>query len=223
MSGSPRLILASGSPRRRELIALTGWQVEICPVDIDESELPGEGGLALACRLAEAKARQAAEQFGDDAYILAADTVVESDGEILGKPASSKEAHAMLVKLRGKTHKVHTAIAIASPDISELHMDACTTEVPMRNYKHDEIEDYVRSGSPLDKAGAYGIQDAIFDPVDVERVTGCYANVVGLPICHLVRSMRTFGFSPVYDVPSRCQTHTGYDCDVYPRILGIET
>jgi MAF protein len=219
----PRLILASGSPRRRELIALTGWEVEIRPVEVDESEIPGEQGLSLALRLAEVKARQAVQQFSDGAYILAADTVVESDGEILGKPVSSAEARDMLLKLRSNTHYVHTAIAVSPPGESEIHLDACTTEVPMRDYKNEEIEVYVRTGSPLDKAGAYGIQDDDFDPVQTDQMTGCYANVVGLPICHLVRSMRALGYGPVLDVPSRCQAHTGYDCDVYPMILGIET
>jgi len=217
----PKLILASGSPRRRELIALTGWEVEVRPVDVDESEIPDEAGIALACRLAEEKARQAARRFGD-AFILAADTVVESDGEILGKPSSSAEARDMLFKLRGKNHQVHTAIALVAPGKTDVHLDVCTTEVPMRAYNEEEVQSYVRTGSPLDKAGGYGIQDGNFDPVQVDQMTGCYANVVGLPICNLVRSMRKLGMEPVFDVPSRCQAQTGYDCDVYPQILGIE-
>lgn len=219
----PRLILASGSPRRSELIALTGWEYEVCPVDVDESELPGESGIAFACRLAGEKAQKAAEQFGDGAFILAADTVVESDGEILGKPASNAEARDMLLKLRDRVHQVHTAIAIVTPGMLDVHLDVCTTDVPMRSYRAEEVERYVRTGSPLDKAGAYGIQDEGFDPVRVDHMTGCYANVVGLPLCHLVRSMRRSGLEPVFDVPSRCQVHTGYDCDVYPQILGTET
>ncbi len=93
----------------------------------------------------------------------------------------------------------------------------------MRSYNSEELQAYVRSGSPLDKAGAYGIQDRSFDPVEVDGMSGCYANVVGLPICHIVRAMRKFDYEPVFDVPSRCQAYTGYDCDVYPVILRYET
>jgi MAF protein len=218
-----KLILASGSPRRSELVALTGWQAKIRPVVVDESERPGEDGLSLACRLAEAKAIAAAEISDDDALILAADTVVVADSSILGKPASGEDALHMLKILSGKVHKVHTAIALYDAGSRKLLLDVCSTEVPMRNFSVDEASTYVQSGSPLDKAGAYGIQDRVFQPVEDASMTGCYANVVGLPLCHLVRTMRAFGYEPVYEVPSRCQTHTGYDCDVYIQILGDET
>jgi MAF protein len=219
---NPELILASGSPRRNELIALTGWKVEVRPVNVDETELPGEDGRTLARRLAETKALEAAERFGTRTFIIAADTVVESAGEILGKPASNKEAGEMLLKLRGKPHLVHTAIAVFDPNTNEPYIDACTTEVPMRDYSQAEVTGYVETGSPLDKAGAYGIQDESFNPVQVEEITGCYANVVGLPVCHVVRAMRRFGIQPFFDVPSRCKAHTGYDCEVYPQILRDE-
>lgn len=220
---NPELILASGSPRRNELITLTGWKVEVHPVDVDEAEIPGEDGRTLARRLAETKVLEAADRFGDHAFILAADTVVESAGEILGKPASGKEAGEMLMKLRAKPHLVHTAIAVFDPNTNEPYIDTCTTEVPMREYSHAEVTGYVETGSPLDKAGAYGIQDGGFNPVQVGEMTGCYANVVGLPICHVVRAMRRFGMEPFFDVPSRCKAHTGYDCEVYPQILRDET
>lgn len=222
--GDPKLILASGSPRRSELIAFTGWRVEVRPVDVDELGFPGENGLTLAGRLARTKVTEAADHFGDEGVIiLAADTVVESEGEILGKPASPGEAHDMLLKLRGKPHQVHTAIALVNPGSGEIHLDACTTDVPMRDYREDEVGAYVRSGSPLDKAGAYGIQDRSFLPVEIDEMSGCYANVVGLPVCHVVRTMRKMGHEPVFDVPSRCREHTGYDCDVYTQILRDET
>lgn len=217
-----KLILASGSPRRSELIALTGWEIEVRPVDVDESEHPGEDGLDLARRLAVEKAREAAARFGKSGLILAADTVVESGGRILGKPTSAQEARKMLMSLRGKSHQVHSAIALLDSDKGHLHIDACSTEVPMRTYSQAEVESYVQGGSPLDKAGAYGIQDDDFKPVNVDQMTGCYANVVGLPICHVVRTMRKFGQEPIYDVPSRCQEHTGYDCGVFTQILRDE-
>jgi MAF protein len=221
--GSLGLILASGSPRRRELIRLTGWDVEVKTVNVDESELPGEDGLGMARRLAELKVRRAADQAGGEALILAADTVVEMDGRILGKPDSNAEAKRMLLALRDRPHQVHTAIALFDPIDSSIVTDACTTVVPMRAYDPGEVEAYVSTGSPLDKAGGYGIQDGPFSPADMQRFTGCYANVVGLPICHVVRTMRKYGREPVFEVPSRCQAHTGYDCDVYPEILRDET
>jgi MAF protein len=218
----PKLILASGSPRRRELIALIGWEVEVRSVDVDESEHPGEGGLDLARRLAAEKAREAAARFGKSALILAADTVVESGGKILGKPTSTQEAREMLMSLRGKSHQVHSAIALVNPDTGQLQIDACSTEVPMRTYSQAEVETYVQGGSPLDKAGAYGIQDDDFKPVHIDQMTGCYANVVGLPLCHVVRTMRKFGREPIFEVPSRCREHTGYDCGVFTQILRDE-
>jgi MAF protein len=220
---TPDLILASGSPRRSELISLTGWNVEVQPVDVDENGLADEDGRTLAKRLAELKALEAADRFGNRTFILAADTVVESAGEILGKPTSDKDAGEMLSNLSGRTHQVHTAIAVFDPNTSDLSIDICTTEVPMREYSQTEVIDYVGTGSPLDKAGAYGIQDEGFKPVEVGAMTGCYANVVGLPLCHVTRTMRRFGMNPVFDVPSRCQAHTGYDCAVYSQILRDET
>lgn len=220
---NPKLILASGSPRRSELIALTGWKVDIRPVVIDESERPGEDGLKHASRLAQMKALAKADLAGDAGLILAADTVVDAEGEILGKPDSNEAALAMLLKLRGKEHRVHTSIALYHPQEDRLVLDACTTEVPMRRYGRKEVEAYVSSGSPLDKAGAYGIQDETFQPVEVTQMTGCYANVVGLPLCNLVRLMREFDHDPPFDVPSCCVAHTGYDCEVYPQILRDET
>ncbi|MGD8732694.1 MAG: Maf family protein [Anaerolineales bacterium] len=219
----PYLILASGSPRRQELISLAGWEVEVRPVDVDESERPGEEAVDLALRLAKEKILAAIEQFGEAKLILAADTVVENEGEILGKPTAPEDAYGMLMKLRGKPHRVHTAIAITASGSDDIVLDVCTTEVPMRGYSEDEVSVYVDSGSPLDKAGAYGIQDQSFHPVKVAEMSGCYANIVGLPICHVVRTMRALGYEAVFDVPSRCQAHTGYDCDVYPQILRDET
>ena len=179
----PKLILASGSPRRSELIALTGWEVKIRPVNVDESERPGEDGLKLARRLAAAKVREAAARFDGDEMILAADTVVESRGKILGKPASGEEAREMLMRLRGESHQVHSAIALLKTETGELQIDACTTEVPMRAYRKAEVDAYVKSGSPLDKAGAYGIQG--IGGLFVARVDGSPHTVVGLPVHRL--------------------------------------
>ena len=216
------MILASGSPRRSELIKLTGWQVDIRPVQIDETPLEGEDALALATRLAEVKARAAAASGGQHEFILAADTVVAAEGELLGKPTSEEQAIDMLTVLGANTHQVHTAIAVHDPKTGEIWVDACSTDVPMRDYSLEEVRAYVQTRSPMDKAGAYGIQDRSFQPVETAVMSGCYANVVGLPICHVVRLMRKLDCEARENVPRCCQEHTGYDCPVYTQILGEE-
>lgn len=221
-SGNPLILLASASPRRDELLALTGWPFRACPTSVDESPLPGEDGAALARRLAEAKVRAAANSATHSAYVLAADTIVQDGERILGKPADEAEARRMLSGLRGHDHGVVTAIALLAADMGELIVDACETMVPMRAYADEELEAYLNSGGHRDKAGAYGIQDNGFRPVDVASMHGCYANVMGLPLCHLVRSMRRLGLEPAADVPDACQSHNAYACDVYLQVLGGE-
>jgi predicted house-cleaning NTP pyrophosphatase (Maf/HAM1 superfamily) len=115
---------------------------------------------------------------------------------------------------------VITAISIYRTDDGKMLGDSCTTDVPMRNYLDEEIDDYVNSGDPLDKAGAYAIQHEGFRPV--EGLKGCYANVMGLPLCHLTRSLSRFGIAPQVDVPQACQAALGYDCPVYLDILNEE-
>ncbi len=136
--------------------------------------------------------------------------------KILGKPASAAKAVAMLGSLRGRRHQVYSAVAVLKIP-GQLVTDICVTEVPMRFYTDEEIQTYVASGDPLDKAGAYAIQHAGFHPV--EHLEGCFANVMGLPLCHLVRTLRKLEISPRLDVPDRCQTAIGYTCPVYESIL----
>jgi MAF protein len=167
--------------------------------------------------LAVAKARLAAEQEGQGEIVLAADTVVAKADRILGKPLDQTEAHRMLMDLRAQSHQVITALMLIGD--GQEAIEICETTVPMRDYGPKEVSEYVATGSPLDKAGAYGIQDSGFDPVAVEKMEGCFANVMGLPLCHLVRAMRSLGQTPEADVPLACQAHTGYDCPVYPEIL----
>jgi MAF protein len=212
------VVLASGSPRRRDLLTLTGWQVRVKPISVDESPAEGESGEAMTRRLALAKV-QVQDADGGEAVVLAADTTVVDDGALLGKPVDAAEARLMLRRLRGRRHVVVTSIAARAPD-GTLVEDTCLSSVPMRAYADDEVERYVASGGPLDKAGGYGIQDGLFEPVDMASFSGCFANVMGLPLCHAVRSMRRLGLRPPTDVPAACQAHTHYACDVYPQILG---
>ncbi len=218
-----KLLLASNSPRRKQLLALGGWTFEVQPADIDERPLPDEQPWDYVLRLARTKAQVVADIAPPDACIIAADTTVVDLIEnpagtvILGKPANPQEAWAMLRQLRGRAHQVYTALAIYRPAEQMLFSDLCVTNVPMRDYTDDEIEAYIASGDPFDKAGGYAIQHAGFHPV--EKLSGCYANVVGLPLCHLTRTMRRFGIEPQHDIPSACQAALQYDCLVFSEIL----
>lgn len=212
-------ILASGSPRRRELLGLTGWQFHVRVVGVDEASIRGEAPEAYVRRVAAAKAQTAASLNLETTLILAADTIVVDDDRLLGKPADASEAMAMLMALRGRTHRVLTALVWIVPGRQSPLVEVCETEVPMRTYSEAQVRRYVESGSPFDKAGGYGIQDAGFQPVDIKALEGCFANVMGLPLCHLTRGMRALGNEPPEDVPMQCQAHTAYDCKVSERIL----
>lgn len=211
----PPLLLASNSPRRRQLLALGGWVFATDVSNSDESLAPDETPEAYVRRLAETKARAVAGRAGPDQVIIGADTTVVINGEILGKPADAAEARFMLRKLRGRTHRVYTGIATLRN--GALQTAVCITDVPMRAYSDDEIEAYIRSGDPLDKAGAYGIQNPDFQPV--AHMQGCYASVMGLPLCHLTVLLRRLGIPPQADVPGQCQATLHYECPVFLSIL----
>ena len=185
--------------------------------NVDESQRSGEAPQDYVLRLAEAKARAAVTQARSDQIIIGADTAVVDTGRILGKPKDMKEATAMLKSLRGHTHKVYTALAVLRMHDEQLITDLCITDVPMRNYSDEELEAYVLSGDPLDKAGAYAIQHPRFHPV--ENMKGCYASVMGLPLCHLIRVLRTLGIAADTDIPTACQSLLQYQCPVSPAIL----
>jgi MAF protein len=211
------LVLASNSPRRKQLMALGGWTFALIPAEVDESPLPGEHPKEYVLRLAESKARAAAATAPLDALVIAADTTVADSGEILGKPADARQAEAMLRRLRGRSHQVFTALAVLRSPDGWLLTDWCRTEVPMRDYSDEEMRAYIATGDPFDKAGAYGIQHEGFRPV--ERLGGCYANVMGLPLCHLVRTLNKMGMARETDVPQACQAALQYNCPVYPQVL----
>ncbi len=213
----PLLVLASNSPRRRELLALGGWTFHSRPADVDESQRPGEAPDAYVLRLAESKACKCAETAHADLTILAADTAVVDGKAILGKPKDMAEAAEMLHALRGRIHQVYTGIAVLSLSDGTLVTDLCITDVPMRDYRDDEIEAYVATGDPLDKAGAYAIQNAGFHPV--EAMHGCYASVMGLPLCHLARSLHKLDIVPRTDIAAGCQSALGYACPISSAVL----
>jgi MAF protein len=215
------LKLASGSPRRRELLEMSGWNVMMCPVNIDESPLPDEESESFARRMAIEKADKAVAMDDQKMIVLGADTIVIQGDRILGKPKGVLDAVDMLEQLKGKVHQVLTAIALVNHGDGRSVVDCCETDVPMRAYNEDEIKAYIASESPLDKAGAYGIQDGFFHPVDTDSMAGCYANVMGLPLCHLARAMRNIGVASPENIPERCMAYTSYNCRIYTGILSI--
>jgi MAF protein len=217
MQPIPLLLLASNSPRRRELIALGGWMFSIDVANVDESLRPGEAPHEYVLRLAEEKARAILPRAREDHIIIAADTTVVIDEEILGKPANEAEARAMLLRLRGRTHQVYTGISVLNAKTGAILLDTCITDVPMREYSDSEIERYIESGDPMDKAGAYGIQNPDFQPV--ASMQGCYASVMGLPLCHLAVLLRQAGISPRADVAGNCQSALRYACPISRAVL----
>lgn len=174
-----KIILASRSPRRVELLAQLGVQCEIVPADIDESSLPGEDPAVYVQRLAQAKALAIAACHGERGLtILAADTTVALGQEILGKPADAAEAMAMLSRLSGSVHWVHTAVAVYQDGGVRCLLNS--TRVEMMKVPAESLQAYVDSGEPMDKAGAYGIQGRA--GAWISRIDGSYSGVMGLPL-----------------------------------------
>lgn len=215
-----KLILASNSPRRRQLISLGDWDFRVTVADVDETPLADETPEEYVLRLALAKAKAIQPRAESDAVIVGADTTVVHENSILGKPVDEADAERMLKRLRGRTHQVYTALALFEMRSGQTLTEVCVTDVPMRNYSDDEIRAYVQSGDPMDKAGAYAIQHPGFQPV--ASMQGCYASVMGLPLCHLVRALKKFGIAPAGDVPAACQSLLKYECPVSSAILSGE-
>jgi septum formation protein len=194
VSASARVVLASSSPRRHELLNLIGIAHEVSPSDVDEAPVEGESPTALAERLALAKAKAVAG-VNPDAIVLAADTVVVVDDDMLGKPRDTQEARAMLRQLSGRTHMVVTAVAAAHG--STVYSDVEQVAVSFRPLSTAEIDAYIATGEPMDKAGAYGIQG--YGASIVERIDGDYFAVMGLAIVRLLRLCARLGFDYRFD------------------------
>jgi septum formation protein len=177
-----RLVLASASPRRRELLTDAGVPHEVMPADIDEQERPGETPVGLTKRLAQEKALAVARRLGREPrrIVLGADTIVVLDDEIYTKPRDAEHALQLLLSLTGRTHRVVTAVAIVDSEHLQVLDQAVESRVTMRQASEAELRRYVASGEPLDKAGAYAIQG---DGADlVSKLEGSLSNVIGLPI-----------------------------------------
>ncbi len=186
MNHGPRLILASGSPRRRKLLSEAGVEFAVIESGAAEIALDEEAAEDFALRMAREKAATVSAKAPGD-FVLAADTVVELDGHILGKPESPEQAHTMLRRLSGRTHTVVTAFALAR-GCAVLESAPTRSRVTFRELSDDEVRAYVASGAPFDKAGAYGIQGdgAGF----IARLEGSYSNVMGLPVEEVLAALR---------------------------------
>ena len=189
----PRLVLASRSPRRAELLRLVGAQFDVVPADVDERPLPDERAEAHVLRLAEAKARGAAASrptlaADEETLLLGADTIVTLDRAILGKPAGVEEAKGMLAALSGRIHEVWTGLFLYDAVHARGVGEAVRSIVKFSKLTPDEIDAYVATGEPLDKAGAYAVQG--YGAAFVEAIEGSYSNVVGLPLGHLRHLLR---------------------------------
>ncbi len=232
------LILASNSPRRKQLLALGGWPFRVHPVNIAEEVMPGELPDRYVHRLCVEKAQAALLSpdlgFSHEDLILAADTAVavrldEPDCiarlgsdlpgtyRILGKPADRDEAEAILRCLRGKMHQVYTGLAVLRAADGRLLTDVVVTDVSMREYTDQEIQAYIASGDPFDKAGAYAIQHTGFHPV--QKVHGCYANVMGLPVCHLADLLKEFNLPCKVGLMAACQQTVDVPCPIFSKII----
>ncbi len=186
-----RLILASQSPRRAEILRNAGFTFDVCAAGVDERAREGETPEAMVRRLAESKARAAAAQLTGEAVVIGADTTVVLDGRIYGKPATAEEAAAMFRHYAGRTHEVLTGLAVLRVPQAALRVECETTRVTFASMSEREIADYVATGEPFDKAGAYAIQGV--GGRWVTRVEGCYFNVMGLPLARLYRILREMG------------------------------
>lgn len=209
-----KLILASHSPRRRTLIELFGLPVCTTVADVDEESVDHVDPARNVIQTAQLKAEAVADQFADG-LIIAADTTVALDGEMLNKPADDAEARNMLRRLRGRVHQVYTGIALLQSPSRHYETAVCCTDVYMRDYSDEEIEQYIRSGDPFDKAGAYAIQNDAFHPVS--HIQGCYTNVVGLPLCRLQTLLGRFGIQSTLAVATGTEDYR--QCDTCRMLM----
>lgn len=222
---NPPLILASSSPRRRELLELSGLDFAARPAAADETPQAGESPEAYAQRMSRTKATLVAGSAPADTLVIGADTIVVLDDDgpagpsILGKPSGPAQAVDMLQRLRARQHRVLTAVSLVAGAAQARRDDLVTANVPMRAYSDDDIRAYVATGNPLDKAGAYAIQFAGFQPVDRSRFHDCFATVMGLPVCSLLGLLAQAGVeAPLSNPPADCHHFDPSACPIYPLI-----
>ena len=191
-----KLILASSSPRRKELLGQIGLRFEVVPSEGEEKIKDGEDPVEHVLRLAEEKALDVANN-SMDALIIAADTIVLVNGEILGKPAREQEAYQMLLKLSGKEHRVITGFCILNTGNGEAVKESVETTVTFKELTEEEIQGYIKTKEPFDKAGGYAIQGK--GSFMIREIKGSYTNVVGLPICEVVEALQRVGEAKLFN------------------------
>lgn len=184
-----KVILASASPRRQALLQQIGITPLVCPADFAEDSGTASQAQEVALHNASGKCAAVAAKMGDELPVIAADTIVVIDNVILGKPQDAAAAKAMLQRLSGRTHQVMTGVAVRYK--GQPLSDVCVTDVSFRQLTAEEIDAYIATGEPMDKAGAYGIQGR--GAILVEKINGCYNNVVGLPLSLLYLMMQRLG------------------------------
>lgn len=213
------LILASQSPRRRELIRLLNYPFSSLAADADEESVTHPDPAANVVHTAQLKAAIIAgrlQPYQARAIIVAADTSVTLDGQMLNKPADEADARRMLVALRGREHEVHTGIVLLDPVSERMVTAVHTAIVTMRAYNDAEVDAYVATGDPLDKAGAYAIQHPVFAPV--ARLEGCYLGVVGLSVCQLLALLAQFDVPLRADLNAVEAAHNGFSCPLLAKL-----
>ena len=221
------IILASQSPRRRDLLQLLGLPFQVMVAAADEESVTDPDPVVNVVKTARLKsglvaAKLANKPSTEPVLVLAADTTVAFAGEMLNKPASPDEAWQMLLRLRGRDHEVHTGYVLLNTVSGEEWQGASTAVVSMRSYADEEIEAYIASGDPFDKAGAYAIQHPTFRPV--ASLQGCYCNVMGLPVCDLIVDLTRFCgdlflADKLVDFTAVRQAHSLYSCPTLSRLL----
>jgi septum formation protein len=195
---TPQIILASASPRRKELLTRIGLEIAVIPADIDETVLPDERPEAHVERLSLAKARAIAGRSDvGGRWFIGSDTVVVRDDVILGKPADTADAAVMLRSLAGRSHRVVSGYAVVDREQNSFEAAAIVTRVTFRELTDAEIAGYIATGEPPDKAGAYGIQG--IGASLVRSIDGSYTNVVGLPLCEVVETLERMGAATLFD------------------------
>jgi septum formation protein len=210
------LILASGSPRRRQLLALLRVPFVVRPAAVQEENHCDETVAEMVLRLSQDKARAAA-RHDEAGYVVGADTSVFLDGKVLGKPADAADAVRMLRSLRGRAHTVFSGVTLLDSASGRMCSDLAETVVWMRDFGDEAIAAYVATGDPMDKAGSYAIQYGDFAPV--ARIQGCYANVMGLPLCHLYRLLHNARLAPAQTPVAECDRFNQRTCGVAAAVL----
>jgi len=208
-----KLILASTSPRRNELLRLLAIPFEKRPSNTDETHPQNVDPLTYVRQMAREKGQAVGQAEGE--WILSADTIVALDGVVVGKPADADEAFEILRAMRSRGHVVYTALCLRTANSKETTETLCATDVFMRDYSEEDLTAYIASGDYRDKAGAYAIQHQQFHPCS--DLKGCYANVMGLPLCHLAILLEEAGCRVDVDVPQACQRYNAITCEVYPQ------